>query len=276
MLYLQGVNTGHDFDVTINEIDVAPVQIQGPLSEDVMIDLVGEKISEVPYYGLMEAEINGCDVLISQTGFSGEKGFEIYLKDATKYAERMWYPVLDVVKSYDGEVIAPAHHRRIAAGILSWGQDMDHETSPFQVNLAYQVPDDKEADYIGKEELERQKELIEQGEYPFNLKMVGLQFEGEPVRDYAADFWLIADPDSGEEVGYMTSPWYSPTVDQNIGLGFVPWEGTEKDTEYLIHLPDEYAPTPGEPVEAWVTEVPFQPSVNPSKREQLKAEQSDT
>ena len=275
MLWLQGVNTGHDFDVTINEIDVSPVQIQGPLSEDVMLDLFGEKIADVPYYGLMEGEINGCDVLISQTGFSGEKGFEIYLKDATKYAERMWYPVLDVVKSYDGEVIAPAHHRRIAAGILSWGQDMDHETSPFQVNLAYQVPDDKAADYIGKEALESQREQLEAGEYPFSLKMVGLQFEGEPVRDYASDFWLISDPESGEEVGYMTSPWYSPTLEQNVGLGFVPIERTQIDTQYLVHLPDEYADEPGEPVEGWVANVPFQPSVNPSTRERMKAEEAN-
>ncbi len=270
MLWLQGVNAGHDYDVEIDEIDVAPVQIQGPLSEDVMIDLFGEKISDVPYYGLMEGEINGCDVLISQTGFSGEKGFEIYLKEATKYAERMWYPVLDAVKSYDGEVIAPAHHRRIAAGILSWGQDMDHETSPFQVNLAYQVPDDKDADYIGKEALEAQKAEIENGGYPFNLKMVGLQFEGEPIRDYAPDFWLIADPETGENVGYLTSPWYAPSLEQNIGLGFVPADRTDIDTEYLVRLPDEYVEEPGQPVEAWVTDVPFQPSVNPSAREQQK------
>ena len=37
-------------------------------------------------------------------------------------------------------VIAPGHQRRIQAGILSWGQDIDHETAPFQCNLAYQVP----------------------------------------------------------------------------------------------------------------------------------------
>ena len=274
MLWLQGVSDGHDFDVEIDELDVAPVQIQGPLSEDVMIDLVGEEISEVPYYGLMEAEINGCDVLISQTGFSGEAGYEIYLKDATKYAERLWYPVLDVVKSYDGEVIAPAHHRRIAAGILSWGQDMDHETSPFQINLAYQVPTDKEVEYIGKAALERQREQIERGEYPFSLKQVGLQFGGKPIRDYAPDFWLIADPETGDDVGYLTSPWFSPTLDQNIGLGFVPVERTDLDTQYLVRLPDEYAETPGEPVEAWVTEVPFQPSVHPSAREQQKMQEA--
>ncbi|NKE36766.1 aminomethyl transferase family protein [Natronococcus sp. JC468] len=285
MQWLQGVNVGMEFDVEIDEIDVAPMQIQGPRSEDVMIDVVGEAVSDIPYYGLMEAEIDGCDVLVSQTGFSGEKGFEIYVRDATENAEAVWDPVLEAVKDHGGRQIAPGHHRRIAAGILSWGQDMDHETSPFQVNLGYQVPDDKEGDYVGKEALERQREQIENGEYPFAYKLIGLKFAGEPVRDYAPDFWLVSDPDTEEVCGYLTSPWYNPDLETNIGLGFVPAETLEEatdtplddriydeelDLEFRVHLPDEYAEEPGEPVFATVAEVPFTESVNPSAREQAK------
>lgn len=285
MQWLQGVNVGMDFDVEIDEIDVAPMQIQGPLSEDVMIEVIGEEVSDIPYYGLMEAEVNGAPVLVSQTGFSGEKGFEIYVKDAMENAERVWDPVLESVKDHGGMQIAPGHHRRIAAGILSWGQDMDHETSPFQVNLGYQVPDDKETDYIGKEELERQKERIEDGEYPFTHKMIGLKMAGEPIRDYAPDFWLISDPETGEECGYMTSPWWSPELETNIGLGFVPAEKLQEETdadlnddiydedldiEFEVHLPDEYAEEPGESVYATLARVPFKESVNPSAREQAK------
>lgn len=270
MQWLQGVNVGADYDVEIEEIDVAPMQIQGPRSVDVMVDVVGEEVREVPYYGLMEADVNGCSVLVSQTGFSGEKGFEIYVRDAMANAEAVWDPVLEAVEDHGGMQVAPSHHRRIAAGILSWGQDMDHETSPFQVNLAYQVPDDKEAEYVGKEALERQQEQIENGDYPFTLKMVGLKLAGEPITDYAPDFWLVSDPVSGEEVGYVTSPWYSPKLETNIALAHVPAEGTEVGTEYEVHLPDEYAEEPGEPVYAKVSEVPFQESVNPSAREQAK------
>ena len=285
MQWLEGVNVGKDFDVEIDEIDVAPMQIQGPRSEDVMIEVVGEEVSEIPYYGLMEAEIDGCPVLVSQTGFSGEKGFEIYVKNAMENAERVWDPVLETVKDHGGMQIAPGHHRRIAAGILSWGQDVDHETSPFQVNLGYQVPDDKEGDYVGKEALEAQQERIENGEYPFNLKMVGLKMAGEPIRDYAPDFWLVSDPETGEECGYMTSPWHNPEMDTNIGLGFVPAAKLQQETdaalndeiyeedldiEFQVHLPDEYAEEPGESVYATVAEVPFKESVNPSAREQAK------
>jgi aminomethyltransferase len=285
MQWLQGVNVGEDFDVEIDEIDVAPMQVQGPLSEDVMIEVVGEEVSEIPYYGLMEAEINGASVLVSQTGFSGEKGFEIYVREAMENAERVWEPVSETVEDHGGMQIAPGHQRRIAAGILSWGQDMDHETSPFQVNLGYQVPNDKEGEYIGKEELEHQQELIDEGEYPFDLKMAGLKMAGEPIRDYAPDFWLISDPETGEECGFMTSPWYSPELETNIGLGFVPAEklqaetdatlddeiyNADLDVEFQVHLPDEHAEEAGEPVFATVAEVPFQESVNPSAREQAK------
>ena len=140
MQWLQGVNVGKDFDVEIDEIDVAPMQIQGPLSEDVMIEVIGEEVSDIPYYGLMEAEVNGAPVLVSQTGFSGEKGFEIYVKDAMENAERVWDPVLESVKDHGGMQIAPGHHRRIAAGILSWGQDMDHETSRSRSTWAIRSP----------------------------------------------------------------------------------------------------------------------------------------
>jgi aminomethyltransferase len=285
MQWLQGVNVGMDFDVEIDEIDVAPMQIQGPRAEDVMVDVVGEEVTEIPYYGLMDAEINGCDVLVSQTGFSGEAGFEVYVREASKNGEAVWDPVHDAVVDHGGMQIAPGHHRRIAAGIQSWGQDMDHETSPFQVNLGYHVPDEKEADYIGKEALERQKEQIENGEYPFNLKQVGLKIAGEPIHDYAPDFWLISDPETGEECGYLTSPWYNPDLETNIGMGFVPAEKIQEatdtplndaiydedlDIEFQVHLPDEYAEEPGEPVYATTARVPFKESVNPSAREQAK------
>ena len=281
MLWLQGVNVGEGYDVEIDEIDVAPMQIQGPRSVEAMVDVVGEAVEEIPYYGLMEAEVNGVPVLVSQTGFSGEKGFEIYVREASKNAERVWDPVLESVREHGGMQVAPAHHRRIAAGILSWGQDMDHETSPFQVNLGYQVPDDKDADYIGKEELERQQALIDDGEYPFNLKLVGLKFAGEPVRDYAPDFWIVSDPETGEECGYVTSPWHNPELETNLALAHVPAEKLpgplddrfyeeDREIEFQVHLPDEYAEEPGEPVYAKVSEVPFKPSVNPSAREQAK------
>ena len=266
LLWMQGVNVAKKFNVEIDEIDVCPLQIQGPLSEDLMAKLAGEELRDVPYYGLMEANINGADCVISQTGFTGEKGYEIYVRDTHENAEKVWNKVLEDGEEFGLMVIAPAHHRRIAAGILSWGQDLDHETSPFQVNLSYQVPRNKKSDYIGKAELERQRGVIDNGDAPFKMKMVGITLGGKEITDYAPDFWLVADTD-GNDMGYVTSPWWSPELETNIALAWVPWSSSETGTKLLVRLPDEYSVTQGEPVEGEVVDVPFRESVNPNKRE---------
>ena len=273
--WLQGVNVGKKFDVEINEIDVSPVQIQGPKSAALMADLVGPGIHDIPYYGLMEAKVGGRDVMISQSGFSGEKGYEIYLRDATLHAEDMWNAVLEAGKAHELRVIAPAHHRRIAAGILSWGQDLDAETLPFQCNLGYQVPRRKEADYIGKARLEEVRARVEAGDPPFRLVLVGIRLGGKPIEDYASDFWPISPAGGGDPFGYVTSPWYSPELGTNIAMGYVPWERREIGTGLAIHLPDVYAETPGEPVAGEVVEMPFRESANPSAREIAGAEGRD-
>ena len=274
LLWMQGVNVAKQFNVEIDEIDVCPLQIQGPLSEDLMAKLAGEELRDVPYYGLMEANINGADCVISQTGFTGEKGYEIYVRDTHENAEKVWNKVLEDGEEFGLMVIAPAHHRRIAAGILSWGQDLDHETSPFQVNLAYQVPRNKKSDYIGKAELERQRDIIDSGDAPFKMKMVGITLGGKEITDYAPDFWLVADTD-GNDMGYVTSPWWSPELGTNIALAWVPWSSSDVGTKLLVKLPDEYSVTPGEPVEGEVVDVPFRESVNPNKREVEAAKGKD-
>ena len=270
MFWLQGVNVGRRFDVRIAEIDVCPVQIQGPKSVDLMVDLFGPELAELPSYGLTEGTVAGHPVIISQTGFTGEKGYEIYLRDATRHAEDMWNAVLEAGKAHNLQVIAPAHHRRVAAGILSWGQDMDVETLPFQVNLGYQVPRKKEADYIGRAALERARDQVEAGTPPYALRMVGLRVGGRPIDEYAPDFWLVRRSAEGEAVGYLTSPWWSPELETNISLAYVPVELSEVGTEFVVSLPDRFSDTPGVPVPATVVEVPFRPSVNPNQRELLK------
>ncbi len=271
MYWLQGVNVGHRFDVEINEIDVAPVQVQGPKSADLMADLVGPAARDIPSYGLMAGAVGGCEVIVSQTGFTGEKGYEIYLRNATLYAEQMWNAVLEAGEKYNLKVVAPSHHRRIAAGILSWGQDMDNETLPFQVNLGYQVPRKKTEDYIGKKRLEEVRDQIEAGNPPYTHQLVGIKLGGKPITDYAPDFWLIGALENADPVGYVTSPWYSPELETNIAMGFVPVSLAPLGTELWVHLPEEYADVPGKPVPAEVVDMPFRPSVNPNQRERLKA-----
>jgi aminomethyltransferase len=250
-LYLQGVNAFGRYDVEINEIDVAPVQIQGPKSTDLMRELVGSGIDDMPYYGLMWAEVGGCKAVISRTGFSAEAGFEIYLFDATKNAEKMWNAVLAAGEAHNLRVIAPGHHRRIEAGILSHGQDMDVETNPYECGLGWQVDLSKE-EFIGKAALQKIKD---EG---VTHKLAGLRMGGKDITWYPADFYHVFS--DGELVGFVTSAWFSPEQEANIAFAMLPVELTKIGTELTVALPATYA---DEPVAAEVVATPFKKPDSP-------------
>ena len=108
--------------------------------------------------------------------------------------------------------------------------------------------------------------IIDEGNAPFKMKMVGMTLGGKEITDYAPDFWIVTDTEENE-VGYVTSPWWSPELETNIALAWVPWEGSEVGTNYKVKLPDEYSITAGVSVDAKIVEVPFRESVNPNKRE---------
>lgn len=248
-LYLQGVNTYGKFDVDIREIDVSPVQIQGPKATALMKDLVGPEIEDVPYYGLHYAKVGGADTVISRTGWSTERGYEIYLYNSVHDAEKMWYAVLEAGKKHNLKVIAPGHHRRIEAGILSYGQDLDIETNPYQCGLGWQVDLTKES-FIGKDALAKIKKT------GVSHKLAGLRFGGKPITWYIADFYHVMH--KGEIVGFVTSAWFSPTQESNIGFAMLPVHLTELGQELEVVLPELYMEKAGQPkTGAEVVTTPF-------------------
>merc|ERR1711981_406801 len=211
-----------------------------------MIDLVGKEIEDVPYYGLYYAEIGGAKTVISRTGWSTELGYEIYLHDATQNAEKMWNTMLEAGKKYNLKVIAPGHHRRIEAGLLSYGQDIDIETNPYECGLGWQVDLTKDA-FVGKDSLAKIKKN------GVTHKIAGLRMGGEPITWYASDFYHVFS--EGELVGYVSSAWYSPTQDSNIGLAMLPADLTKIGTELEVALPSKYSNAPT--VRATVEKTPF-------------------
>jgi glycine cleavage system aminomethyltransferase T len=84
LLWCKGLAHNSGLNVEISEPDVGPMQIQGPKSKEVMTDLFGESILEVPYYYMVHRELDGMELVISRTGYSGELGYELYLKNASR------------------------------------------------------------------------------------------------------------------------------------------------------------------------------------------------
>jgi glycine cleavage system aminomethyltransferase T len=235
-LWARGVAHNSDYDVTIKEVDVAPVQVQGPKSKDVLVDLFGESILEIPYYFMRRFELDGMKVLVSRTGYTGELGYEIYLNEATKNASRLWDAVLEAGKPHDLTVIGPCHIRRIEGGILALGADMWYDTNPYEVGMGYDWMVDLEqgTDFIGKEALARIK-----GEGP-KRKLVGVEIGGQRLGAYndssMIDFFPVEK--DGSQIGRVTSACFSPRLEKNIGFAMVPIELAELGTALEVERPE--------------------------------------
>lgn len=247
LLWIQGLRHGLEFDVTVKEIDVAPVQIQGPKAKELLTSLVGDAIDGLKFFNLWQGEMAACEVVISRTGFSGETGYEVYLRNATRDADQLWDALIEAGEPLNLRVIAPGHISRIESGILSYGQDMDLETNPYEVGLGWQVDLDKEA-FVGKAALAR---TAEKG---VDHKLAGLVFEGRAVTWYNADFWPVVDSDGEDanQIGFVTSAFFSPRLETNIALARLPVGKTEIGTELYVEIPGSSGAA-----RAKVTSVPF-------------------
>jgi glycine cleavage system aminomethyltransferase T len=174
LLWAKGVAVHAGMDVTINEPDVSPLQLQGPKSGKIMQALFGESILDLKYYWLRELELDGIPLLISRTGWSSELGYEIYLRDESR-GDELWEKIMAVGAPLG---LKPGHTssiRRIEGGMLSYHADADYKTNPFELGLDRLVNLEIEADFIGKAALRRIKE---QG---VSRKQVGLVIEGTPL-----------------------------------------------------------------------------------------------
>ena len=95
-----------DFDVEVGEPDVSPIQIQGPKSSAVMDALFGRIVPLVPYE-FVQTCLDGIPVILSRTGWSGELGYEIFLRDG-RYGDALWDRVLAAGAPFQIAVTGPS------------------------------------------------------------------------------------------------------------------------------------------------------------------------
>ena len=93
-LWARGVAIHSGMDVKVREPEVYPVQVQGPKSKDTLVALFGPEILDIKYYWTLTTELDGIPVVISRTGWTGEIGYEIYLRDPSRGAE-LWDRIMD-------------------------------------------------------------------------------------------------------------------------------------------------------------------------------------
>lgn len=212
LLWAQGVAVHSGLNVTINEPDVSPLQLQGPKSGEIMKALFGESIMDLRYYWLRELELDGIPLIVSRTGWSSELGYELYLQDGS-LGDELWEKIMAAGKPFG---LKPGHTssiRRIEGGMLSYHADADIHTNPYELGLGRLVKVDMEAEFIGKAALQRIKD---EG---VSRKQIGLVIDCAPLLGPNTRFWNITT--GGKIVGKVTSAVYSPRLDKNIALAMV-------------------------------------------------------
>jgi aminomethyltransferase len=213
--------------------------VQGPKALATLQKLTDINLSDMPYYTFKKGKFNGIDnILISNTGYTGAGGFEVYFEN--QYAEKIWDAIFDAGKEFGIKPIGLGARDtlRLEMGFCLYGNDIDDTLSPIEAGLGWITKFTKD--------FTNSKSLLEQKEKGVSKKLVGFEMidRGIPRHDYE-----ITDV-SGKTIGKVTSGTQSPSLQKGIGMGYVPTALSKADTEIFIKIRDKI-------LKAKVVKIPF-------------------
>ena len=205
--------------------DIALFAVQGPKAVGVLQKLTKTDLSAIKYYHFAVGEFAGVkDVIMSNTGYTGAGGFEIYVN--SKDAEKVWNAIFAAGKDADIRPIGLGARDtlRLEMGFCLYGNDIDDTTSPLEAGLGWITKFTK--DFTNSAKLKKQKE---EG---VKKKLVGFKMidKGIPRHNY-----IIKDS-SGASIGKVTSGTISPVLSTGIGLGYVATAFSNPGTEIFIDV----------------------------------------
>ena len=215
------------------------IAIQGPKATETLQKLTDTNLSDIPYYHFTVGTVAGVEnVIISNTGYTGSGGFEIYFDNS--FAEKLW-DNLTLAGEEFGIIpcgLAARDTLRLEKGFCLYGNDVDDTTSPLEAGLGWITKFDK--DFVDKEFLLKQKE---EG---ITRKLVGFEMQEKaiPRHDY-----LVVDA-AGNEIGKVTSGTMSPMKKVGVGLAYVATPKHKLGSEIFIQIRNKNIP-------AKVVKLPF-------------------
>ncbi len=253
MLVVNGANLEKDwnwvnkqaenFDVKLQDLsgEYSILAVQGPNAPKLMQKIAGESanLENLKYYTWTKANLAGHkDILVSATGYTGEKGYEIYVKN--EFVEEIWDELFNKGKEFGLKPIGLGARDtlRLEKGYCLYGNDIDDTTSPIEAGLGWITKFTK--DFINSENLKKQKE---QG---VSRKLVGFKLKDKGIARHGYD---IVD-ENGQKIGYVTSGTMSPTLKEAIGMGYVPAEKAKPGSQIFIQIRKKQVP-------AEVVKLPF-------------------
>jgi aminomethyltransferase len=205
--------------------DICLFAVQGPKAAATLQKLTKTDLGAIKYYHFALGEFAGVQsVLISNTGYTGAGGFEIYVDK--RHAENIWNAIFEAGKEFDIKPIGLGARDtlRLEMGFCLYGNDIDDTTSPLEAGLGWITKFTK--DFTNSAWLKKQKE---EGVL---RKLVGFKMidKGIPRHDY-----MIKDA-NGNNIGKVTSGTMSPVLGVGVGLGYVSAEYSTPDSEIFIDV----------------------------------------
>lgn len=219
--------------------DVCLFAVQGPKAAEVLQKLTDVDLSAIKYYHFAVGRLAGVDkVIISNTGYTGAGGFELYIDK--KDAEKVWTAVFEAGKDSGIKPIGLGARDtlRLEMGFCLYGNDIDDTTSPLEAGLGWITKFTKE--FTNSINLKRQKD------HGVKRKLIGFRMidKGIPRHDY-----MLKDA-SGDTIGKVTSGTISPLLGVGIGMGYVSSEHSQPGQELFVDVR-------GKSLKAVVQKLPF-------------------
>jgi aminomethyltransferase len=189
--------------------DYSLIAVQGPQTTKILHDLSSVNLDEIKYYSFKEGKVNGFESILSRTGYTGEDGFELYIKNDA--ALPIWTKLLETGKSYGLEPagLGARDVLRLEASYLLYGNDMNDKITPLEASIKWAVKLDK--NFIGR------NALVKQHEEGLKKRLRGIIVES---RNIARHNYKVFNKD-GKEAGYVTSGTYSPTLEKSIAMAML-------------------------------------------------------
>ncbi len=239
------ISAHNNFDATVEErsLEMCLLAVQGPKSVETLQKLTDTDLSSIKFYTFKKGTLAGVEnVLLSATGYTGEKGFELYFDKNETDPSQVWEAIMQAGKEFDIQPcgLGARDTLRLEMGFALYGNDISKETNPFEARLGWLTKLDKD-DFIGKEALLKVKED------GVSRKLVG--FIVANLRAIPRLGYDIVD-DGGSKIGFVTGGTRSVTLNKNIGMGYVPVEMAEEGTKIYIQVRNKQA-------QATVVKPPF-------------------
>ncbi|MEW2319155.1 glycine cleavage system aminomethyltransferase GcvT [Streptomyces bauhiniae] len=204
---------GFDAEVRDDRDAYALLAVQGPESPGILKAVTDADLDGLKYYAGLPGTVAGVPALIARTGYTGEDGFELFVKP--EHAVQLWEALLEA-GSAAGLVPCGLSCRdtlRLEAGMPLYGHELTTELTPFDAGLGRVVKFGKEGDFVGREAL---TQAAERAEAQPPRVLVGLIAEGRRVP--RAGYSVVAD---GKVIGEVTSGAPSPTLGKPLAIAYV-------------------------------------------------------